>query len=128
MRDRFGKNGKTSELHIGPDDGAAATLVVTSATPDEARLAVLNLDVTAENVRGQHLRWDSEAETWRPGKLWPTCSTGPPLPLAAGSCAPWPPGWDCRTKTARASQPRRPPPTRPQPPIKGDWERASGRG
>jgi hypothetical protein len=26
---------------------------------------VLDLDVTAEDVRGQLLRWDAEAETWR---------------------------------------------------------------
>ncbi len=67
VRARFRKNGKATELLIGPDDGAAATLVITSDTPDEARLAVLDLDVTAENVRGQHLLWDSATETWRPG-------------------------------------------------------------
>ena len=66
VRTRFRKNGKATELLVGPDDGAAATLVITSDTPDEARLAVLDLDVTAEDVRGQHLRWDPEAETWRP--------------------------------------------------------------
>lgn len=65
MRTRFRKNGKATELLVGPDDGAAATLVITSDTPDEARLAVLDLDVTAEDVRGQLLRWDAEAETWR---------------------------------------------------------------
>jgi hypothetical protein len=66
VRTRFRKNGKATELLVGPDDGGAATLVITSDTPDEARLAVLDLDVTAEDVRGQLLRWDSETETWRP--------------------------------------------------------------
>src|SRR5260370_3791437 len=63
---RFRKNGKATELLVGPGDGAAATLVVTSDTPDEARLAVLDLDLTAEDVRGQLLGWDTEAGTWRP--------------------------------------------------------------
>ncbi len=66
VRTRFRKNGKATELLVGPGDGAAATLVITSDTPDEARLAVLDLDVTAEDVRGQHLRWDSETQTWSP--------------------------------------------------------------
>jgi hypothetical protein len=66
VRARFRKNGKATELLVGPGDGAAATLVITSDTPDQARLAVLDLDVTAEDVRGQFLRWDAEAETWRP--------------------------------------------------------------
>jgi hypothetical protein len=66
VRTRFRKNGKATELLVGLDDGEAATLVITSDTPNEARLAVLDLDVTAEDVRGQHLRWDPEAEKWRP--------------------------------------------------------------
>ena len=69
MRTRFRKNGKATELLVGTDDGAAATLVITSDTPDEARLVVLDLDVTAEDVRGQHLRWDPEAEKWRPSDM-----------------------------------------------------------
>jgi len=67
VRTRFRKNGMARELLVGPDDGAAATLVITSDTPDEARLAVLDLDVTAEDVRGRFLQWDSETGTWRPG-------------------------------------------------------------
>lgn len=66
VRTRFRKNGKATELLVGPDDDAAATLVITSDTPDEARLAVLDLDVTAEDVRGRLLRWDAKAGTWRP--------------------------------------------------------------
>jgi hypothetical protein len=66
VRTRFRKNNKVTELLVGPGNGAAATLVMTSDTPDEARLAVLDLDVTAEDVRGQLLRWDAEAQTWRP--------------------------------------------------------------
>jgi hypothetical protein len=54
------------EVLVGPEDGSAAILVITSDTPDEARLALLDLDVTAEEVRGKTLRWDSEAMAWRP--------------------------------------------------------------
>ena len=67
VRTRIRKNGKTRELLVGPEDGAAATLVITASTPDEARLALLDLDVTAEDVRGKLLRWDEEAMAWRPG-------------------------------------------------------------
>jgi hypothetical protein len=66
VRTRFRKKGKAAELLVDSGDDAAATLVITSDTPDEARLAVLDLDLTAEDVRGQFLRWDAEAETWRP--------------------------------------------------------------
>jgi len=59
VRTRFRKNEKAPELLVGPGDDAAATLVVTSDTPDEARLALLDLDVTAQDVRGQLLRWDT---------------------------------------------------------------------
>jgi hypothetical protein len=67
VRTRIRENGKTRELLVGPEDGAAATLVITASTPDEARLALLDLDVTAEDVRGKLLRWDEEAMAWRPG-------------------------------------------------------------
>jgi len=67
VRTRIRKHGKVREALVGPDDGTAAVLVLTSETPDEARLALLDLDVTAEDVRGQYLRWDPETETWRAG-------------------------------------------------------------
>lgn len=47
------------------DEGSAA-IVITSDTPDEARLALLDLDVTAEELRGKVLRWDEKARAWRP--------------------------------------------------------------
>lgn len=65
VRTRIRKNGKTRELLIGPEDGSAAILVVTGKTPDEARLALLDLDVTSEEVRGKILRWDEDAMVWR---------------------------------------------------------------
>lgn len=65
VRTRIRKNGRTRELVVGPENGAAATLVITASTPDEARLALLDLDVTAPELRGKELRWDEEAAEWR---------------------------------------------------------------
>ena len=65
MRTHIRKNGKTREVLVGPEDGSAAVLVVTSETPDEARLALLDMNVTAEEVRGKILRWDDDAMAWR---------------------------------------------------------------
>lgn len=65
VRTHIRKNGKTREVLVGPEDGSAAVLVVTSETPDEARLALLDMNVTAEEVRGKILRWDDDAMAWR---------------------------------------------------------------
>lgn len=69
LRTRIRKAGKTREVYVGPEDGSAAILVVTSETPDEARLALLDMDVTAEEVRGKMLRWDNAAMVWRPDSI-----------------------------------------------------------
>ncbi len=66
VRTRFRKKDKGAELLVGPENDTAATLVITDKTPDEARLAVLDLDVTAEELRGKELRWDEKAMAWRP--------------------------------------------------------------
>jgi len=63
---RIRRKGKPDEYRIGVDDGSAATIAITEDTPDEARLALLDLDVTADEVRGKLLRWDSSAAAWRP--------------------------------------------------------------
>jgi hypothetical protein len=60
------KNGTTTEAEIGMDGDAAAKIIVTADMPDEARLALLDLDVTDDAVRGKVLRWDSSASAWRP--------------------------------------------------------------
>jgi hypothetical protein len=54
------------EVLVGPKNGKAATIVVTGDLPDEARLALLDLDVTAEELRGKELVWDESAGAWRP--------------------------------------------------------------
>lgn len=48
---RIRRKGKPDEYRIGVDDGSAATIVITEDMPDEARLALLDLDVTADAVR-----------------------------------------------------------------------------
>jgi hypothetical protein len=63
-RARFRK-GKQDGVFIGVV-GATAMIVVTDDLPDEARLALLDLDVTADEMRGKTLRWDNEAMAWRP--------------------------------------------------------------
>jgi hypothetical protein len=55
------------EFHVGAGE-AAAIIVITEALPDEARLALLDLDVTGDEVRGRLLRWDATAGTWLPDK------------------------------------------------------------
>lgn len=57
------------ECHIGMQDRrAAATVVIKADLPDEARLALLDLDVTADELRGKLLMWDSTASAWRPAE------------------------------------------------------------
>jgi hypothetical protein len=43
---------------------AKVAFVLDPDTPDEARLALLDLDVTAPELRGKILRWNSEANAW----------------------------------------------------------------
>lgn len=66
LRTRPRKNGTTTEVQISIDGGTSAALVVTADMPDEARLAVLDLDPTAGELRGKVLRWDHETSAWRP--------------------------------------------------------------
>jgi hypothetical protein len=66
VRTRVHRKGKPDEYQFGVDDGSAATIAITADTPDEARLALLDLDVTADELRGKTLWWDSTALAWRP--------------------------------------------------------------
>ena len=65
-RKRVRRKGEPDEYRIGVRDGSAAMITITADLPDEARLALLDLDVTADEVRGKVLRWDSSASAWRP--------------------------------------------------------------
>jgi len=66
VQTRIRRKGKPDETQIGADDGSTATIAITEDTPDEARLALLDLDVTDDAVRGKVLRWDSSTSAWRP--------------------------------------------------------------
>lgn len=77
VRKRVKSKGQPEEIHISAKGDATATIVVTADTPDEARLALLDLDVTAEELRGKLLRWDPAASAWHPAgsasarRRWP---------------------------------------------------------
>jgi hypothetical protein len=45
---------------------AETTIILPHQMTDQARLALIDLDVTTEEIRGNTLRWDSASETWRP--------------------------------------------------------------
>jgi hypothetical protein len=62
---RRAREGKPDEYIVGTDD-EETMIVVTEDTPDEARLALLDLDVTAEQLWGKTLRWDAPAGAWVP--------------------------------------------------------------
>jgi hypothetical protein len=64
---RLRTKGKPDECHITVGDNPSTTVIFTGDLPDDARLALLDLDVTAEELRGQTLRWDSKAMAWRVG-------------------------------------------------------------
>jgi hypothetical protein len=63
---RIRRKGEIVEHHISTGDERAAVIVVTDDLPDEARLALLDLDVTDDAIRGKVLRWDSDASAWLP--------------------------------------------------------------
>lgn len=65
VRKRIKRKGQPEEIHISAGDEATATIALTASTPDEAWLALLDLDVTGEDMRGKVLRWDNDAMTWR---------------------------------------------------------------
>jgi hypothetical protein len=54
------RNANKTEAGIGLDGDTAAKIVVTAGTPDEARLALLEIDVTADEIRGKPLRWAAQ--------------------------------------------------------------------
>jgi hypothetical protein len=46
-------------------DSADTVIVLSDEMTDESRLALIDLDVTADGVRGMRLRWDDESKSWR---------------------------------------------------------------
>lgn len=72
VRNRIRKKGAPDEILIGLENGEAAVVVFTQDLPDEAKIALLDLDVAAPDLRGKLLRWDGEAGEWLAveSRLW----------------------------------------------------------
>jgi len=47
-------------------DRTVTILELEEGLPDEARLALLDLDIEAQAIRGHRLTWNAEAEAWVP--------------------------------------------------------------
>jgi hypothetical protein len=47
-----------------PLEDCITTVEINSDLPEEARLALFDLDLTAEGVRGHRMRWDPLAKAW----------------------------------------------------------------
>jgi hypothetical protein len=60
------KKGETIAFLAAADGDEIAKFVVTGDLPDAARLALLDLEVVSEALRGKTLRWDEKALAWRP--------------------------------------------------------------
>jgi hypothetical protein len=65
VQTRFRRKDKTLELVVGTGDDVAAAFIVTRDLSDEAKLAMLDVDVTSDELRGKFLRWDDKALAWR---------------------------------------------------------------
>ena len=63
---RIRKDGTTTEAHIGPPGDEWPKVVLTSGMPDEAWLAMFDIDIADDAVRAKELCWDSSASAWRP--------------------------------------------------------------
>lgn len=63
VQTRFRRKGKTLELLVGCGDDAAA-FIVTGDLSDDAKLAMLEVDVTSDEVRGKLLRWNEASMVW----------------------------------------------------------------
>jgi len=47
-------------------DTATTVIVLTNKLPDEARLMLLDLDLTSDATRGKALIWDTDTGAWKP--------------------------------------------------------------
>jgi hypothetical protein len=61
---------ETAEIDV-KFDSAVTTVVLANELPDEARLMLLDLDLTSDEIRGKALRWDSAAGAWQAFSLQP---------------------------------------------------------
>ena len=64
-RGKVGEKADQVELSLA-GDGSAVVVILESELPDEARLALLDLDIKDPSFQGKSLGWDTESESWRP--------------------------------------------------------------
>ena len=62
---RHGANSRNLEIN-DPDTGIPTVVVLPEDFTEEAQLALIDLDVTAEEVRGTTLRWNPDTAAWEP--------------------------------------------------------------
>ncbi|WP_043738384.1 hypothetical protein [Nocardia asiatica] len=65
-RNRPSHGGEEVVAILDLDNGDAAAIVVSADLPDEARLALLDLDPTEATLRGKVLGWNTERQQWTP--------------------------------------------------------------
>jgi hypothetical protein len=59
------KDDDSKETDLVIDEVPVATVIeVDENLSDEAKLALLDLDIQSDTVRGQRLRWDTRAAAW----------------------------------------------------------------
>ncbi len=63
---RIRKNGKKTEAEVGLPGGESPKVVLVEGMSDLAWLALFDIALAAEDLRGKTLRWDSGTSTWRP--------------------------------------------------------------
>ncbi|MCX4673556.1 hypothetical protein OG453_44170 [Streptomyces sp. NBC_01381] len=56
---------RSSTLTITVDQAATVIVLPDGELTDEAKLALIDLDLTADGICGRTLSWDPETQTWR---------------------------------------------------------------
>ncbi|MEV6319713.1 hypothetical protein AB0M45_00755 [Nocardia sp. NPDC051787] len=70
LRQRWFRRGVRSvEAVLDLEDRPSAAILVTDDLPDEARLALLDLDLAEPSLQGEVLTWEVESRQWVPAKL-----------------------------------------------------------
>ena len=61
IRKHVKRQGQPDEIHMSLEDGAIPWIALTANMTDEAWLALFEMDIMAEELRGKVLRWDEKA-------------------------------------------------------------------
>lgn len=76
---RRGRKGNEAAIVFDVENTSAAAILVTADLPDEARLALIDLDPADPGLQGKVLGWDNERQQWVPVEP-PTDQHHPPTP------------------------------------------------